>query len=73
MGSWICGKDLFTLDLALNIVDGVRRLYLKGNRLPRKGFDENLHLVWRKLAESKTQEKVYGNSDFRRLVKLCRC
>jgi hypothetical protein len=34
---------LLVLDLRLHIVDGVRRLHLKGDRLPRKGLDENLH------------------------------
>ena len=34
---------LLILNLCLNILDGIRRLYLKGNGLPRQGFDENLH------------------------------
>lgn len=33
-----------TLDLGLDIVDGVRRLHLKGDSLTRKGLDEDLHL-----------------------------
>ena len=32
------------LDLGLDIVDGVGRLHLKGDGLPRKGLDEDLHL-----------------------------
>ena len=32
-----------TLDLGLHIVDGVRRLHLKGDGLAREGLDENLH------------------------------
>jgi hypothetical protein len=33
-----------TLNLALDIVDGVGRLDLKGNSLTREGLDEDLHL-----------------------------
>jgi hypothetical protein len=36
-------RSLHTLDLGLHIVDGVRRLHLKGDSLARKGLDENLH------------------------------
>ena len=32
-----------TLDLGLDIIDGVRRLHLKGDSLAREGFDEDLH------------------------------
>ena len=32
-----------TLDLGLDIVNGIRRLHLKGDSLTRKGLDENLH------------------------------
>lgn len=32
-----------TLDLGLDIVNGVRRFHLKGDRLTRKGLDEDLH------------------------------
>lgn len=32
-----------TLDLGLDIVDGVRGLNLEGDRLTREGLDENLH------------------------------
>ena len=32
-----------TLDFGLDIVDGVRRLDLERDGLPREGFDENLH------------------------------
>ena len=35
---------LLVLDLGFNIVDGVGRLHLKGDRLPREGLDEDLHL-----------------------------
>ncbi|KOM45705.1 hypothetical protein LR48_Vigan06g101100 [Vigna angularis] len=34
---------LLVLDLSLDIVNGVRRLHLKGDGLPRKGFHEYLH------------------------------
>ena len=32
-----------TLDLGLDIVDGVGRFDLEGDGLTRQGFDENLH------------------------------
>ena len=35
---------LLVLSLGLHIVDGVGRLHLKGDRLPREGLDEDLHL-----------------------------
>lgn len=34
---------LRTLDFSFDIVDGIGRLHLKGDCLPREGFDENLH------------------------------
>lgn len=37
------GKRMRTLDLGLDIVDGVGRLHLKGDSLARQGLDENLH------------------------------
>jgi hypothetical protein len=43
----LCGQHdsvLLTLDLGLDIVDGVGRLHLEGDSLTRKGFDEDLHL-----------------------------
>jgi hypothetical protein len=33
-----------TLDLGLDIVNGIGRFHLKGDRLTRQGFDEDLHL-----------------------------
>ena len=38
------GNALLVLDLGLDVVDGVGRLHLKGDGLPRKGLDEDLHL-----------------------------
>ena len=32
------------LDFGLDIIDCVGRLHLKGDSLPRKGLDEDLHL-----------------------------
>ena len=32
-----------TLDLRLDIVDGVGRFHLKGDGLPREGFHKDLH------------------------------
>lgn len=37
------GDTLLVLDLGLDVVNGVGRLHLKGDRLPREGLDENLH------------------------------
>lgn len=39
------GNALLVLDLGLDIVDSIGRLHLKGDRLPREGLDENLHLA----------------------------
>ena len=36
-------NSLLVLDLGLDILDGIGRLYLKGNSLSRQSFDENLH------------------------------
>ena len=33
----------FTLNFGLDIINGIRRLYLKGDRLARKGLDKYLH------------------------------
>lgn len=35
---------MLTLDLGLDIVNGVRGLHLEGDSLTRKGLDEDLHL-----------------------------
>jgi len=37
------GNTLLVLDLGLDIVDGVGRLHLEGDSLPREGLDEDLH------------------------------
>jgi hypothetical protein len=37
------GNSLLVLDLGFDIVDGVGRLHLKGDSLPREGLHENLH------------------------------
>ena len=40
----LIGRDsLLVLDLSLNVVDGVRWLDLKGDRLAGEGLDEDLH------------------------------
>ncbi len=36
---------LFILDLALDIVDGVRRLHLQGDGLTRQGLHKDLHIA----------------------------
>lgn len=33
------------LDFCLDVVDGVGGLHLEGDRLPREGLDEDLHVV----------------------------
>jgi hypothetical protein len=35
-----------TLDLGFDIIDGVRRLHLEGDSLPREGLHEDLHLAY---------------------------
>lgn len=37
------GNALLVLDLGLDVVNGVRRLDLKGDRLARESLDEDLH------------------------------
>jgi len=39
----IGGDSFFVLNFGFDIVDGVRRLHLKGNRLTRQGLDKDLH------------------------------
>jgi hypothetical protein len=39
----VWGNSFLVLDLALDIVDGIRRLNLKSDRLSCQGLDENLH------------------------------
>lgn len=49
-GSQLLGSKIYnphfehTLNLALDIVDGVGRLDLKGDGLTREGLDEDLHV-----------------------------
>ena len=46
--SWADGAmdvPLLVLNLGLDVVNGVGRLHLEGDRLPREGLDEDLHLV----------------------------
>ena len=40
---------LLVLDFGLDIVDGVRRLHLKGDGLPHQDFHEDLHFLRRQL------------------------
>ena len=47
-------NPLLILNLALDIVDGIRRLNLQGNRLASQRLDENLH------ATTETEDKVKG-------------
>jgi hypothetical protein len=39
----IRGNTLLVLNLGLDIVNGIRRLHVKGDGLARQGFDEDLH------------------------------
>ena len=39
----IGGDTLLILDLGLDVVDGVRRLYIEGDRLAGQGLHEDLH------------------------------
>ena len=49
------GRDaLLVLDLRLDVVDGVRRLNLKGDRLASQGLNENLHTT------TQTEHQVKG-------------
>jgi len=50
----IRGDSLLVLDLGLDVLDGVRGLDLKGDSLPGKGFDEDLH------SSTETQNKMEG-------------
>jgi hypothetical protein len=52
---------LLVLDLGLDIVDGVRRLHLKGDGLARKGLDENLHggRWWSVRSRGEIRTRVY--------------
>lgn len=36
---------LFVLDFCLDVVDGVGRFHLEGDRLPSEGLHEDLHLL----------------------------
>lgn len=49
---------LRTLDLGLDIVDGVRRLHLKGDSLAREGLYENLHGGLEGEVSDEEQEKM---------------
>ena len=52
--SLLIGRNaLLILDLSLHVVNGVRRLDLKSDRLSREGLDENLHTT----AETEDQMK----------------
>ena len=39
----VLGDTRRTLDLGLDIVDGIGRLHLEGDSLTREGLDEDLH------------------------------
>ena len=42
------GMKALALDLGLDIVNGVRRLHLKGDGLAREGLDKDLHFAYRR-------------------------
>lgn len=41
MWMWLVAPN--TLNLGLDVIDRVGRFHLEGDRLTRKGFDEDLH------------------------------
>lgn len=55
----LIGRDAFlVLDLGLDIVDGVGRFHLEGDRLTREGLDEDLHDEDLMIAKSVTVAQV---------------
>lgn len=54
-----------TLDLGLHIVDGVRRLHLKGDSLTREGLDEDLHDsgLWESVRWTGDTMRIYTHLD----------
>ena len=46
LGDWRArtGQARRTLNLGLDVVDGIGRLHLKGDGLAREGLDEDLHV-----------------------------
>jgi hypothetical protein len=50
----VWGDALFVLDLGLDVVDGVRRLHLKGDSLAGQSLDKDLH------ATTEAEDKVKG-------------
>jgi len=50
----IRGDSLLVLDLRLDVVNGIRRLYFKSDGLAGQGLDENLHTT------TQTEDKVKG-------------
>ena len=75
----LVGRDaLLVLDLGLDVVNGVRRFYLEGDRLSGQGLDENLH------TSAKAKDEVKGrflldvviresSTIFKLLAKMRRC
>jgi hypothetical protein len=52
-------SDALTLDLGLDIVNGVRGLNLEGDSLTREGLDEDLHLdegLWKSQWDAHNEE-----------------
>jgi hypothetical protein len=52
-------SDALTLDLGLDIVNGVRGLNLEGDSLTREGLDEDLHLdegLWKSQWDARNEE-----------------
>jgi len=54
------GNSFFVLDFGLDVIDGVGRLDLKGNRLAGKGLHKDLHIyrpdIFRILNETPDEE-----------------
>ena len=49
---------LFVLNFRLDVVDGVRRLHIEGDCLPREGLDEDLHLLGVGLCRCSGEDKL---------------
>ena len=59
VGRYEIGRlPLLVLNFGLDIVDGVGRLHLEGDRLPREGLDEDLHLFGVGVRRDVEQERL---------------
>jgi len=61
----IWGNTLLILNLALYVVDGIRRLHFQRNRLASKGLNENLHTT------AKSQDEMKGALFLNIVIRKC--